>query len=110
MASPISERGAFFEGSQFGGDYTTPGFTVSVEVVNIIPADVSVHVGLARVAAAEAIIGVAGFTSVGQGAVSFGIPETWETAAYVSKLSALTIGFSVARGVAKGWWFMQVWG
>src|SRR5262245_8840789 len=110
MAGPFAERGSRFEGSQFGGSYNTPGFTLSLEVVNTAPVDASVHVGLAEVFFGWAIMGIAGFTSLCRGTVNFGVPETWETAIWVKKLTRLTIGFSVARGAAKGWWFAQFWG
>ena len=109
MGSPISELGGWVSAIQLGGNYTTPNATLSLEVVAGLHADVSVHVGLTHVAAAEAIVGVAGFSSEDVGIVNFGIPETWERALYVKKLVTLTIGISVARGIAKGWWFIQVW-
>lgn len=112
MAGPVAERGEILEAFQFGGTYTTPGNTVTDENL-IAPGKVFVHVGLARVGAAEAIIGVVDFrftdaSGIAQTA-SFGAPEDWETAIYQDKLSAFTIGLHVARGAAKGWWFLQVW-
>ena len=109
MAGPFAERGAFLEAFQFGGTYTTPGATVSQDF-NVIPGFLVVHVGLARVAAAEAIIGIVGFTAAdGSGqVVNFGIPENWETAIY-RRVSSFTIGAYVARGVMKGWFYIQAW-
>jgi len=104
-----SERGSVFQGSQFGGTFGTPGFTTSAEVLNIIPANTSIHTVLTKVAAAEAIIGIASFVSVSQGTRNFGGPESWAPLIYCGDLRRAVVGFSVSRGAAKGYWAAQFW-
>lgn len=105
MGIPYSEWGKPLEAFQFGGSYTTPGNTIS-EDFNVMPGDTIIHVGLARVAAAEAVIGIAEVSRVHDQTINFGFPEFWETAAY-GQISAFTIGVYVARGVMKGWFSVQ---
>jgi len=104
----INEFGRILAAQQFGGSLTTPGATVTEEF-NVIPGFVHVHVGLARVAAAEAVIGIVEFTRPhGGGTANFGSQADWETAIY-GPVSSFTIGVFVARGIMKGWFFVQAW-
>lgn len=108
MGGPFAENGFVLEASQFGGSYTTPGHTVSRHF-NVVPGFVVIHCGLARVAATEAIVGIIDFDRVGERFTrSFGAPENWATALY-EKVSGFTIGLHVARGLAKGWFYVQAW-
>jgi hypothetical protein len=114
MATPVAERGAWFEVEQFGGDYTTPGATVSQDF-EIIPGFLVIHVGLARVAAAEAIVGIVQANLIDANGnvqpLNFGEPWQWETALYAldQQASTFTIGAYAARGAMKAWYFIQSW-
>ena len=107
MAGPVSEKGFVFDVVQLGGSYTTPGHTVSLDF-NMLPASLVVHVGLARVAAAEAAIGIVEFFDEHAQPVNLGTQENWATALY-GRHGSFNIGAFVARGVMKGWAFIQVW-
>ena len=105
MGVPFSEFGKPLEAFQFGGSYTTPGNTIS-EDFNVFPGEVIIHVGLARVAASEAVIGIARIARPRDQEITFGSHATWETAAY-GQVSGFTIAVFVARGLMKGWFSVQ---
>ena len=108
MAGPVFERGDLRHAFQFGGSYTTPGATLT-EDFNMIPGFLVVHVGLARVAAAEAVIGIVEVTDAERRqTVSFGAHPDWDTAIY-RRTGSFTLGLFVARGSMKGWFYIQAW-
>src|SRR4051812_4149528 len=106
VAGPVSERGGNFPLHQFGGGYDTPGFT-STREFNIVPGGIVAHVGLARVGAGEAAIGISEFSDE-IGLHTFANEALWDTAMY-AKTGHFVISAYVARGVMTGWWFFQVW-
>jgi hypothetical protein len=77
------ERGEYLEVAQWGDEYETPGATITDEN-SIFPGEISGHVGLARVAAAEANIGVVEVRFLEEDGASasihYGAAEEWETA------------------------------
>ena len=108
MPGPFFERGGAMQAFQFGGSYTTPGNTLT-EDFNVVPGFLVVHVGLARVAAAEAAIGIVEFTDADRRqTINFGGHESWATAIY-RRTGGVTIGVFVARGIMKGWFYIQAW-
>jgi hypothetical protein len=108
MAGPYSEGSYYFVAEQFGGSYGTSGNTVSRHF-NVFPGMVVIHCGLTRVAAAEAIVGIIDYDKVGgRRTISFGTPENWAPYLY-DQVAGFTLGLYVARGVAKGWFYVQAW-
>ena len=114
MATMLYERGEWVRLSHSESGFTS-GLTVS-RVLNIIPARVIVHVGLARVVGTRdgpvgATIGISQFRYEDGGlqTVSFGNESHWETALYHDRVREITISAYVHRGFMTGWWYMQVW-
>ena len=112
----VRERGAYLTAF-----HTEPGYTAGITLstdLHIIPASVSVHVGLARFAGTidgpgGATIGIAEYRytdAEGQGQIrTFADEADWETAVYEDRVYFITIAVHVHRGQMKGWWYMQVW-
>ena len=120
MITILGERGAFLIAKHFQPSGYAGGLSVS-EDLNISPARVAVHTGLARFGGTSrdypgtATIGVSGFSFLTDDlqhsqTVDFGIEEQWETALYHDRVNAVTVSAFVLRGEMKGWWFLQVWG
>jgi hypothetical protein len=103
----VAERGFFFQVSNREGGYAI-GTTLTIDH-EIVPAFVSVHVGLSRVQATTlgpvgAAVGVMNFN--GQ---DFGPdPGTWQTAAY-GRATVWTTAAQAIRGDIAAWEFFQVW-
>jgi hypothetical protein len=103
----VAENGFFFKLSHYGGGYTS-GPTETIDH-NIIPASVSVHVGLSRIQATNlgplgAAVGIMQF-----GREDFGPnPADWSTMAY-GKVGHWTTAGQVAKGEMTAWEFFQVW-
>ena len=106
---PVFEKGNSLGMYQYGGDYTTPGFTQTRDF-NIIPGFLVIHTGLSRVAAAEATVGIVEYSAAEAdgGTVTFANEAKWITHLY-KKVGHYTIGFYVARGAMKAWWYAQTW-
>lgn len=109
MASPVGESASVFTISQLGGTYTTPGRTLSVEVLNIVPANVSVHTALTRTTGGESVVGVVEFTDADGRRTTFGGPENWAPMIFCSNLRRLTFGMFVQRSIAKAYWYALFW-
>ena len=109
MPQPVFEKGAAQSLSQWGGDYTTPGKTKTYDF-NIIPGFLVIHTGLSRVAEAEAAVGIVEYSVAeeGGGTVTFPNEAEWRSHLY-KKVGHYTIGFYVARGVMKAWFYAQTW-
>ncbi|HEV8486542.1 MAG TPA: hypothetical protein VGV87_23555 [Blastocatellia bacterium] len=116
MITILGERGAFLIAKHSERGYTG-GVSVSEEL-NIAPALVAVHTGLARFVGTVdgpggATVGISSFafmTDENQSkTVDFGNEDKWETAVYHARVNKVTISAHVHRGEMKAWWFLQVW-
>ncbi|MFG1805673.1 hypothetical protein [Streptomyces sp. NPDC049040] len=104
---------ASHSGAGFGGPYGVyPSETVNIRIDKIAippPPDgwsVTIHVGLARVDAEAAEIGIMSVTKVGLGPdLTF---DPWETAAY-GQILGFTVGADARNGAMRGWWLWQLW-
>ena len=116
MITILGERGAFLTVKSVESGYAG-GFSLSAQL-NIAPAKVAVHTGLARFSPTGhgpggATIGISGFTfmtdDLHSQSVDFGAEANWETAIYHDRVRAVTISAFALRAEMKGWWFLQVW-
>ena len=102
-----SEVGREFTWSNFDDEDYTPGGTMTEDFL-VFPGSVGIRAGLSRVAALEAVIGIAGFTSRESGDVTFNSHADWHSAVY-GNIGAFTVGLHVVRGTLRGWLYVQAW-
>lgn len=102
----VSEEGFWGQISDYRRGYTVPGFTLTNDF-NLWPGDYSIHVGLARVSAYDAAIGIVEY-SKGTDLITFKDETEWATAVY-EKLGHYTVGMHVLAGTMRGWWYVQAW-
>ena len=106
--SPTSELGFFFTVSHFGSGWTSPGFTFTRDFL-VFPGLTGIHCALARVAAAEAVVGIAEFSPVGsRQTVVISNHADWPPFLF-RRIGHFTIGLHVVQGTMKGCLFLQGW-
>ena len=105
MASPVAETSGTFQLFNF----STNGIT-RTQVLNMIPGPVLVRVGLTRVAATDAAIGIAEVSRAGnRRSETFGAHPDWPPHIGIDSFGQVIIGGHVQRGMMKGWFYVQAW-
>jgi hypothetical protein len=105
VASPVAETSDTFQLTNF----STNGIT-RTRVLNIIPGPVLVRVGLTRVAATDAAIGIAEVSRAGtRRTETFGAHPDWPPQIGIASFGQVIIGGHVQRGIMKAWFLVQAW-
>lgn len=105
MASPVAERSEVFALTNF----STNGIT-RTRVMNLLPGPVLVRVGLTRVAASDAAIGIVEISGPRRDTLNFGAHPDWPPQVGIATLGQVVVGAHVQRGMMKGWVYIQAWG
>lgn len=106
MASPVAETSETLALVKFGPNGISRG-----RLMTMIPGRLLVRVGLTRVAADDAAIGIAEFSRAGdrRGTVNFGAHPDWAPQVGIEPIGQVSIGAHVQNGQMKGWFYIQFW-